>query len=131
MAPRRPETSRPTETVNQTPPIQNRNVTPQISTAQAPNLNFNIPNANNSDIKALLSTTVQCLIQLLNAMNTAPAIANNFDKVNSAQVDSNQIKSGMENGWRLQGKLADGTVVAFETGASLFTEPISDVGKCI
>ncbi|GFW79777.1 probable RNA-directed DNA polymerase from transposon X-element [Trichonephila clavipes] len=91
MAPRRPETSRQTEIVNQTPPIQNRNVTSQISTAQAPNLNLNIPNANNSDIKALLSTTVQCLIQLLNAMNTAPAIANNFDKVNSAQVDANQI----------------------------------------
>ncbi|GFW98326.1 probable RNA-directed DNA polymerase from transposon X-element [Trichonephila clavipes] len=91
MAPRRPETSRQTETVNQTPPIQNRNVTSQISTAQAPNLNLNIPNANNSDSKALLSTTVQCLIQLLNAMNTASAIANNFDKVNSTQADANQI----------------------------------------
>ncbi|GFT35221.1 RNA-directed DNA polymerase from mobile element jockey [Trichonephila clavipes] len=91
IAPRRPETSRQTETVNQTPPIQNLNVNPQISTTQAPNLNLNIPNANNSDIKALLSTTVQCLIQLLNAMNTAPAIANNFDKVNSAQADANQM----------------------------------------
>ncbi|GFV70910.1 hypothetical protein TNCV_111301 [Trichonephila clavipes] len=90
MAPRRPETSRQTETVNQTPPIQNRNVNPQISTTQAPNLNLNIPNANNSDIKALLSTTVQCLIQL-NAMNTAPAIANNVDKVNSTQADANQM----------------------------------------
>ncbi|GFU32521.1 RNA-directed DNA polymerase from mobile element jockey [Trichonephila clavipes] len=91
MAPRRFEMSRQTETVNQTPPIQNRNVNPQISTTQAPNLNLNIPNANNSDIKALLSTTVQCLIPLLNAMNTAPAIANNFDKVNSAQADANQM----------------------------------------
>ncbi|GFS80339.1 probable RNA-directed DNA polymerase from transposon X-element [Trichonephila clavipes] len=91
MAPQRTETSRQTETLNQTPPIQNRNVTPLISTAQAPNLN--IPNANNSDVKALLSTTVQCLIQLLNAMNTAPAIANNFDKVNSTQADANQISN--------------------------------------
>ncbi|GFX51504.1 RNA-directed DNA polymerase from mobile element jockey [Trichonephila clavipes] len=91
MAPRRPETSRQTEAINQIPPIQNRNVTPQMSTTQAPNINLNIPNANNSDIKALLSTTVQCLIQLLNAMNTAPTIANNFDKVNSAQADANQI----------------------------------------
>ncbi|GFW78359.1 probable RNA-directed DNA polymerase from transposon X-element [Trichonephila clavipes] len=91
MAPRRPETSRQTETVNQTPPIQNRNVNPQISATQAPNLNLNIPDANNSDIKALLSTTLQCVIQLLNTMNTAPAIANNFDKVNSAQADANQM----------------------------------------
>ncbi|GFW04424.1 hypothetical protein TNCV_877931 [Trichonephila clavipes] len=35
--------------------------------------------------------------------------------------------AGMKNGWRLQGKLADGTVVEFEAGASLFTDPISDV----
>ncbi|GFU44890.1 hypothetical protein TNCV_4234261 [Trichonephila clavipes] len=28
-------------------------------------------------------------------------------------------------------KLADGTVVGFEAGASLFTDPISDVVKCI
>ncbi|GFX33210.1 RNA-directed DNA polymerase from mobile element jockey [Trichonephila clavipes] len=91
MAPRRPETSRQTETVIQTPPIQNRNVNPQISTTQAPNLNLNVPNANNSDIKALLSTTVQYLKQLLNAMNTTPAIANNFDTVNSAQADANQM----------------------------------------
>ncbi|GFY28489.1 hypothetical protein TNCV_1971421 [Trichonephila clavipes] len=54
MAPRRPETSRQTETVIQTPPIQNRNVNPQISSTQATNLNHNVPNTNNSDIKALL-----------------------------------------------------------------------------
>ncbi|GFX46475.1 hypothetical protein TNCV_4549141 [Trichonephila clavipes] len=35
--------------------------------------------------------------------------------------------AGMKNGWRLQGKLADGKVVEFEAGASLFTDPISDV----
>ncbi|GFX41720.1 RNA-directed DNA polymerase from mobile element jockey [Trichonephila clavipes] len=92
MAPRRPETSRQTETVIQTPSIQNHNVNPQISTTQNTNLNLNAPiTNNNSDIKALLSTTVQCLIQLLNAMNTTPAIANNFDTVNSAQADANQI----------------------------------------
>ncbi|GFX60330.1 probable RNA-directed DNA polymerase from transposon X-element [Trichonephila clavipes] len=90
MAPRRPETSRQTETVVQAPPIINRNVNPQNSTAQATNQNIPITN-NNSDIKALLSTTVQCLIQLLNAMNTTPAIANNFDTVSSAQADANQI----------------------------------------
>ncbi|GFW07259.1 nucleic-acid-binding protein from transposon X-element [Trichonephila clavipes] len=84
MAPRRPETSRQTETVIQTPPIQNHNVNHQISTTQATNRNQDVPiTNNNSDIKALLSTTVQCLIQLLNAMNTTPAIANNFDTVNS------------------------------------------------
>ncbi|GFW34269.1 hypothetical protein TNCV_2162481 [Trichonephila clavipes] len=92
MAPRRPETSRQTETVIQTPSIQNHNVNPQISTTQTTNLNLNAPiTNNNSDIKALLSTTVQCLIQLLNAMNTTPAIANNFDTVNSAQADANQM----------------------------------------
>ncbi|GFW88195.1 RNA-directed DNA polymerase from mobile element jockey [Trichonephila clavipes] len=92
MAPRRPETSRQTETVIQTPSIQNHNVNPQISTTQNTNLNLNAPiTNNNSDIKALLSTTVQCLIQLLNAMNTTPAIANNFDTVNSAQADANRI----------------------------------------
>ncbi|GFX44430.1 probable RNA-directed DNA polymerase from transposon X-element [Trichonephila clavipes] len=93
MAPRRPETSRQTETVIQTPSIQNHNVNPQISTTQNTNLNLNAPiTNNNSDIKALLSTTVQCLIlQLLNAMNTTPAIANNFDTVNSAQADANQM----------------------------------------
>ncbi|GFV58273.1 putative RNA-directed DNA polymerase from transposon X-element [Trichonephila clavipes] len=92
MAPRRPETSRQTETVIQTPSIQNHNVNPQISTTQATNRNQNVPiTNNNSDIKALLSTTVQCLIQLLNAMNTTPAIANNFDTVNSAQADANQM----------------------------------------
>ncbi|GFW58630.1 hypothetical protein TNCV_1579621 [Trichonephila clavipes] len=32
----------------------------------------------------------------------------------------------MKNGWRLQGKLAAGTVVEFEAGARLFTDPISD-----
>ncbi|GFV38072.1 probable RNA-directed DNA polymerase from transposon X-element [Trichonephila clavipes] len=93
MAPRRPETSRQTETVVQTPPIINRNVNPQTSTTQATNQNQNAPiintTNNNSDIKALLSTTVQCLIQLFNAMNTTPAIANNFDTVNSA--DANQM----------------------------------------
>ncbi|GFT72644.1 RNA-directed DNA polymerase from mobile element jockey [Trichonephila clavipes] len=95
MAPRRPETSRQTETVVQTPPIINRNVNPQTSSTRANNQNQNVPNINttnnNSDIKALLSTTVQCLIQLLNAMNTTPAIANNFDTVSSAQADANQI----------------------------------------
>ncbi|GFW71450.1 probable RNA-directed DNA polymerase from transposon X-element [Trichonephila clavipes] len=95
MAPRRPETSRQTETVVQTPPIINRNVNPQTSSTRANNQNQTIPNINtnnnNSDIKALLSTTVQCLIQLLNAMNTTPAIANNFDTVSSAQADANQI----------------------------------------
>ncbi|GFU80982.1 RNA-directed DNA polymerase from mobile element jockey [Trichonephila clavipes] len=92
MAPRRPETSRQTETVIQTPSIQNHNVNPQFSTTQNTNLNLNAPiTNNNSDIKALLSTTVQCLIQLLNAMNTTPAIANNFDTVNSAQADANQM----------------------------------------
>ncbi|GFW52371.1 hypothetical protein TNCV_4218781 [Trichonephila clavipes] len=95
MAPRRPETSRQTETVVQTPPIINRNVNPQTSSTRAINQNQNVPNINttnnNSDIKALLSTTVQCLIQLLNAMNTTPAIANNFDTVSSAQADANQI----------------------------------------
>ncbi|GFX13689.1 hypothetical protein TNCV_1922021 [Trichonephila clavipes] len=74
MAPRRPETSRQTETVVQTPPIINRNVNPQTSPTRANNQNQTMPNINttnnNSDIKALLSTTVQCLIQLLNAMNT-------------------------------------------------------------
>ncbi|GFY33770.1 probable RNA-directed DNA polymerase from transposon X-element [Trichonephila clavipes] len=95
MVPRRPETSRQTENVVQTPPIINRNVNPQTSTTQATNQNQNVPiintTTNNSDIKALLSTTVQCLIELLNAMNTTPAIANNFDTVNSAQVDANQM----------------------------------------
>ncbi|GFX26238.1 probable RNA-directed DNA polymerase from transposon X-element [Trichonephila clavipes] len=95
MAPRRPETSRQTETVVQTPPIINRNVNPQTSSTRANNQNQTIPNINtnnnNSDIKALLSTTVQCLIQLLNALNTTPAIANNFDTVSSAQADANQI----------------------------------------
>ncbi|GFT69026.1 RNA-directed DNA polymerase from mobile element jockey [Trichonephila clavipes] len=95
MAPRRPETSLQTETVVQTPPIINRNVNPLTSTTQTTNQNQNVPiintNNNNSDIKALLSTTVKCLIQLLNAMNTTPAIANNFDTVNSAQADANQM----------------------------------------
>ncbi|GFW96303.1 probable RNA-directed DNA polymerase from transposon X-element [Trichonephila clavipes] len=100
MAPRRPETSRQTETVVQTPPIINRNVNPQTCTTQATNQNQNVPiintNNNNSDIKALLSTTVQCLIPLLNAMNTTPAIANNFDIVNSAQADANQMYGPIE-----------------------------------
>ncbi|GFU96470.1 nucleic-acid-binding protein from transposon X-element [Trichonephila clavipes] len=95
MAPRRPETSRQTETVVQTPPIINRNVNPQNSTAQATIQNIPTTN-NNSDIKALLSTTVQCLIQLLNAMNTTPAIANNFDTVSSAQADANQMYGLLE-----------------------------------
>ncbi|GFT37071.1 nucleic-acid-binding protein from transposon X-element [Trichonephila clavipes] len=100
MAPRRPETSRQTETVVQTPPIINRNVNPQTSSTRANNQNQNVPNINttnnNSDIKALLSTTVQCLIQLLNAMNTTPAIANNFDTVSSAQADANQMYALIE-----------------------------------
>ncbi|GFW30708.1 nucleic-acid-binding protein from transposon X-element [Trichonephila clavipes] len=100
MAPRRPETSRQTETVVQTPPIINRNVNPQTSSTRANNQNQTIPNINtnnnNSDIKALLSTTVQCLIPLLNAMNTTPAIANNFDTVSSAQADANQMYGPIE-----------------------------------
>ncbi|GFW30772.1 nucleic-acid-binding protein from transposon X-element [Trichonephila clavipes] len=54
MAPRRPETSRQTETVVQTPPIINRNVNPQTCTTQATNQNQNVPiintTTNNSDI---------------------------------------------------------------------------------
>ncbi|GFX80782.1 hypothetical protein TNCV_4694931 [Trichonephila clavipes] len=91
MAPRRPETSRQTEAVNNVPPIQNQvqNTTPIINSNPTPNLSLNIQNGNNSVIKGLLSTTVQCLIQLLNAMNTA--LTNSFDQVNSAQADANQI----------------------------------------
>ncbi|GFY08606.1 probable RNA-directed DNA polymerase from transposon X-element [Trichonephila clavipes] len=94
MAPRRPETSSQTEAVNNVPPIQNQvqNITPTINSNPTPNLSLNNnQNGNNSDIKALLSTTVQCLIQLLNAMNTAPSLTNSFDQVNSAQADANQI----------------------------------------
>ncbi|GFS43498.1 hypothetical protein TNIN_294651 [Trichonephila inaurata madagascariensis] len=94
MAPRGPETSRQTEAVIQIPPIQP--TTPPVNLNPAPIVNPIIPNGNNSDIKALLTTTVQCLIQLLSATNTAPTIANNFDKVNSAQADANQMYSLIE-----------------------------------
>ncbi|GFW49094.1 putative RNA-directed DNA polymerase from transposon X-element [Trichonephila clavipes] len=94
MAPRRAETSRQTEAVNIVPPIQIQKVTapPIINSNPTPTVNSNVLNGNNNnDIKALLSTTVQCFIQLLNAMNTTPNLANNFDTVNSAQADANQI----------------------------------------
>ncbi|GFV44661.1 uncharacterized protein TNCV_212151 [Trichonephila clavipes] len=94
VAPRRPETSRQTEAVNQIPPFQTN--TSQANFNPNPNVNLNIPNGNNNDIKALLGATIQCLIQLLNAMNTAPTLTNNFDKVNSAQVDANQMYSLIE-----------------------------------
>ncbi|GFT89477.1 hypothetical protein TNCV_4387451 [Trichonephila clavipes] len=35
--------------------------------------------------------------------------------------------AGVKNGRSLQGKLADGTVVEIEAGASFYTDPISDV----
>ncbi|GFX62886.1 hypothetical protein TNCV_1848791 [Trichonephila clavipes] len=94
MAPRRVETSRQTEVVNIIPPIPIQKVTapPIINSNPTPTVNSNVINGNNNnDIKALLSTTVQCLIQLLNAMNTTPNLANNFDTVNSAQADANQM----------------------------------------
>ncbi|GFW67012.1 putative RNA-directed DNA polymerase from transposon X-element [Trichonephila clavipes] len=94
MAPRRVETSRQTEAVNIALPIQIQKVTapPIINSNPALTVNSNVLNGNNNnDIKALLSTTVQCLIQLLNAMNTTPNLANNFDTVNSAQADANQM----------------------------------------
>ncbi|GFX24320.1 nucleic-acid-binding protein from transposon X-element [Trichonephila clavipes] len=98
MAPRRPETSSQTEAVNNVPPLHNQvqNTTPIINFNPTPNLSLNIQNGNNSDIEALLSTTVQCLIQLLNAMNTAPTLTNSFDQVNSAQADANQMYSLIE-----------------------------------
>ncbi|GFS61753.1 hypothetical protein TNCV_1751851 [Trichonephila clavipes] len=98
MAPQRPETSHQTEAVNIVPPIQNQTqIPPQIINSNpTPIVNSNLLNGNNNDIKALLSTTVQCLIQLLNAMNTAPTIANNFDTVNSAQANANQMYSLIE-----------------------------------
>ncbi|GFU85206.1 putative RNA-directed DNA polymerase from transposon X-element [Trichonephila clavipes] len=98
MAPRRPETSSQTEAVNNVPPIHNQveNTTPIINSNPTPNLSLNIQNRNNSDIKALLSTTVQYLIQLLNSMNTAPTLTNSFDQVNSAQADANQMYSLIE-----------------------------------
>ncbi|GFX47474.1 hypothetical protein TNCV_618331 [Trichonephila clavipes] len=40
-------------------------------------------------------------------------------------------KAGMKMDGDCKAKLADGTVVEFEAGASLFTDPISNVGKCI
>ncbi|GFT36677.1 RNA-directed DNA polymerase from mobile element jockey [Trichonephila clavipes] len=94
MAPRRAETSRQTEAVNIVPTIHNQKETapPIINSNQIPSANPNLLNSsNNNDIKALLSTTVQCLIQLLNAMNSTPNLANNFNSVNSAQADANQI----------------------------------------
>ncbi|GFX31225.1 hypothetical protein TNCV_2027261 [Trichonephila clavipes] len=36
-------------------------------------------------------------------------------------------KAGVKNGRSPQGKLADGTVVEVEAGASFYTDPISDV----
>ncbi|GFW02709.1 nucleic-acid-binding protein from transposon X-element [Trichonephila clavipes] len=68
MAPRRVETSRQTEAVNIIPPIPIQKVTapPIINSNPTPTVNSNVINGNNNnDIKALLSTTVQCLIQLL------------------------------------------------------------------
>ncbi|GFW76925.1 nucleic-acid-binding protein from transposon X-element [Trichonephila clavipes] len=100
MAPRKPETSNQTEAINNAPPIQNQaqNSNQVINSNPTPNLNLNnAQNGNNSDIKALLSTTVQCLIQLLNAMNTAPTLTNSFDQVNSAQADANQMYSLIEH----------------------------------
>ncbi|GFT56029.1 probable RNA-directed DNA polymerase from transposon X-element [Trichonephila clavipes] len=94
MAPRKAETSRQTEAVNIVPTIQIQKVTapPIINSNPIPTANPNVLNcSNNNDIKALLSTTVQCLIQLLNAMNSTPNLANNFNTVNSAQADANQI----------------------------------------
>ncbi|GFY08635.1 probable RNA-directed DNA polymerase from transposon X-element [Trichonephila clavipes] len=94
MAPRRAETSRQTEAVNIVPTIQIQKVTapPIINSNPIPTANPNLLNSsNNNDIKALLSTTVQCLIQLLNAMNSTPNLASNFNTVNSAQADANQI----------------------------------------
>ncbi|GFV58589.1 nucleic-acid-binding protein from transposon X-element [Trichonephila clavipes] len=94
MAPRRAETSRQTEAVNIVPTIQIQKETapPIINSNQTPTANPNLLNSsNNNDIKALLSTTVQCLIQLLNAMNSSPNLANNFNTVNSAQADANQM----------------------------------------
>ncbi|GFS92078.1 nucleic-acid-binding protein from transposon X-element [Trichonephila clavipes] len=99
MAPRRPETSRQTEAVTIEPPTQNQTLTatPIINSNPTPIVNSNVLNGNNNnDMKALLGTTVQCLIQLLNAMNTVPNIANNFDTVNSAQADVNQMYSLIE-----------------------------------
>ncbi|GFT13017.1 hypothetical protein TNCV_431391 [Trichonephila clavipes] len=37
------------------------------------------------------------------------------------------IEAGVKNGRSLQGKLADGTVVEVEAGASFYTDPSSDV----
>ncbi|GFX90976.1 hypothetical protein TNCV_197541, partial [Trichonephila clavipes] len=39
--------------------------------------------------------------------------------------------AGVKNGRSLQGKLADGTVVEVEIGASFFTDPIADTSVCI
>ncbi|GFT46198.1 putative RNA-directed DNA polymerase from transposon X-element [Trichonephila clavipes] len=92
MAPRRPETSNQTEASINVPPLlkQVQNFNQAFNSNPTPNINLNTTqNGNNSDIKALLSTTVQCLIQLLNAMNTAPTIANSLNQVNSAQADAN------------------------------------------
>ncbi|GFY45883.1 hypothetical protein TNIN_205341 [Trichonephila inaurata madagascariensis] len=52
VAPRRPETSRQTEAVNHNPPIQPN--TSQLNFNCNPNVNLNIPNGNNNDIKSLL-----------------------------------------------------------------------------
>ncbi|GFW35975.1 RNA-directed DNA polymerase from mobile element jockey [Trichonephila clavipes] len=96
MAPRRVETSRQTEAVNILPPIPilKETAPPIINSNPTTTVNSNVINGNNNnDIKALLSTTVQCLIQLLNAMNSTPNLANNFDTVNSAQADANQISN--------------------------------------
>ncbi|GFW49353.1 probable RNA-directed DNA polymerase from transposon BS [Trichonephila clavipes] len=92
MAPRRPETSNQTEASINVPPLlkQVQNSNQAFNSNPTPNINLNTTqNGNNSDIKALLSTTVQCLIQLLNAMNTVPNIANSLNQVNSAQADAN------------------------------------------
>ncbi|GFX08200.1 hypothetical protein TNCV_4784141 [Trichonephila clavipes] len=96
MTPPIPETSRQNEAVNKISPIHIQTITPLVNFNQVSSVNLNIPNGNNKDIKALLGAIVQCLIQLLNAMNTAPTLANNFDKVSSAQADADQMYSLIE-----------------------------------
>ncbi|GFY48708.1 DUF1758 domain-containing protein [Trichonephila inaurata madagascariensis] len=83
MGPRGPESARQTEAVIQITPLQQA---AQINSNPTPIGKPIIPSGNNSDIKALLATTIQCLIQLLNAMNTAPTIANNFDKTRLQKI---------------------------------------------
>ncbi|GFV22203.1 hypothetical protein TNCV_2674451 [Trichonephila clavipes] len=44
-----------------------------------------------------------------------------------AGLDLMLLSTGVKNGRSLQGKLADGTVVEIEAGASFYTDPISDM----